>query len=164
MTPFAATPVDRILTNGRFITVDARFSIAEAVAIADERIVAVGPAAEIARLAHSATRIDDLGGATVLPGLIDAHTHMLSVGALLRNVQLYDCRSIDEILARVRERAATTAPGEWIIGRGWDESLLAERRFPTRWELDTVAPDHPVVLNRVWNKLVCNSRAGDCRY
>ncbi|MDQ6602648.1 MAG: amidohydrolase [Chloroflexota bacterium] len=159
MTPFAATPVDRILTNGRFITVDARFSIAEAVAIADERIVAVGPAAEIAPLAHPATRIDDLGGATVLPGLIDAHTHMLSVGALLRNVQLYDCRSIDEILARVRERAATTAPGEWIVGRGWDESLLAERRFPTRWELDTAAPDHPVVLNRVWNKLVCNSRA-----
>ena len=52
-----------------------------------------------------------------------------------------------------------TPPGTWIVGRGWDESLLAERRYPTRWELDEAAPDHPVVLNRVWNKLVCNSRA-----
>lgn len=158
-TPFAATPVDRILKNGQFITVDNRFSIAEAVAIAGEQIVAVGPLAEVERLARPHTRVDDLGGATVLPGLIDAHTHMLNTGALLRNVQLYDCRSIGEILDRVRARAAATAPGEWIVGRGWDESLLAERRYPTRRELDDAAPDHPVVLNRVWNKLVCNSRA-----
>ncbi len=154
-----ATPVNRILTNGRFITADAQFSIAEAVAIADDRIVAVGRAADVVRLAQPGTRIDDLGGATVLPGLIDAHTHMLQTGVLLGTVQLYDCRSIAEILERVRAQAAVTAPGAWIVGRGWDESLLLERRFPTRWELDAAAPDHPVVLNRVWNKLVCNSRA-----
>jgi predicted amidohydrolase YtcJ len=158
-TPFAATPIDRILKNGRFITADDRFSIAEAAAIAGEWIVAVGPSAQIERLAGAQTRIDDLGGATVLPGLIDAHTHMLSTGALLRYVQLYDCRTIAEILDRVRAQAVITAPGAWIVGRGWDESLLAERRYPTRWELDAAAPDHPVVLNRVWNKLVCNSRA-----
>jgi len=158
-TPFSARPIDRILTNGRFITMDARFSVAEAVAIAGERIVAIGSAVDVARLAQPGMRVDDLGGATVLPGLIDAHTHMLSVGALLRNVQLYACRSIADILERVRAHAAITAPGAWIVGRGWDESLLAERRFPTRWELDDAAPDHPVVLNRVWNKLVCNSRA-----
>jgi len=159
MTAFATAPVERILKNGQFITADARFSIAEAVAIAGDRIVAVGPWAAVERLVQPNTRIDDLGGASVLPGLIDAHTHMLQTGVLLRNEQLYDCRSIGEILDRVRARAANTPPGGWIVGRGWDESLLAERRYPTRWELDEAAPDHPVVLNRVWNKLVCNSRA-----
>ncbi|MGI8857487.1 MAG: amidohydrolase [Thermomicrobiales bacterium] len=158
-TPFSASRIDRILVNGRFITADANFTVAEAVAIAGDRIVAVGPRQAVERLASSETVIDDLGGATVLPGLIDAHTHMLATGALLRNIQLYDCRSIDDVLRRVRERAKITPPGAWIIGRGWDESLLAERRYPTRWELDDAAPDHPVVLNRVWNKLVCNSRA-----
>jgi predicted amidohydrolase YtcJ len=158
-TPFSAARVDRLLVNGRFITADADFTIAEAVAIAGDRIAAVGPRQAVERLAAPETVIDDLGGATVLPGLIDAHTHMLATGALLRNIQLYDCRSIDDVLRRVRERASTTPPGTWIVGRGWDESLLAERRYPTRWELDDAAPDHPVVLNRVWNKLVCNSRA-----
>lgn len=158
-TPYAAAYVDRILTNGRFITADAGFTIAEAVAIGTGRIVAVGPRAAVERLAGPDTTIDDLGGATVLPGLIDAHTHMLHTGALLRHIQLYNCRSIGAILERVRARAAVAPAGAWIVGRGWDETLLAERRYPTRWELDEAAPDHPVVLNRVWNKLVCNSRA-----
>jgi predicted amidohydrolase YtcJ len=157
--PFSLARVDRLLVNGRFITADAAFTVAEAVAIAGDRIVAVGPRQAVERLATPGTVIDDLGGATVLPGLIDAHTHMLATGALLQNLQLYDCRSIDDILRRVRERARAVPPGSWIVGRGWDESLLAERRYTTRWELDDAAPDHPVVLNRVWNKLVCNSRA-----
>lgn len=155
----AAIRSDRVMVNGRFVTCDAAFSVAEAVAIAGGRIIAVGARREIERLATDDTAIDDLGGATVLPGLIDAHTHMLSTGALLRNLSLYDCRSIREIQERVRERAASELPGTWIVGRGWDETLLVEGRFPTRWELDAAAPTHPVVLNRVWNKLVCNSQA-----
>ena len=158
-TPFSTADADRILVNGRFITADAAFSVGDAVAIAGGRIAAVGPRAAVERRAGPRTAIDDLDGATVLPGLIDAHTHMLHTGELLRNISLYDCRSIAEICERVRTRAARTAPGEWIVGRGWDESLLVERRYPTRRELDDAAPDHPVILNRVWNKLVCNSRA-----
>ncbi len=155
----AAPRIDRLLVGGRFVTCDAAFSAAEAVAVAGGRIVAVGSRQEIESLAGPETAVDDLGGATVLPGLIDAHTHMLSTGALLKNLSLYDCRSVAEIQERVRERAATVPPGTWIVGRGWDETLLAEGRYPTRHELDAVAPEHPVVLNRVWNKLVCNSRA-----
>ena len=105
------------------------------------------------------TQVEDLGGATVVPGLIDAHNHLLSTGLMLGQVQLYDCRSIGEVLERVAARARQDPAGTWIVGRGWDESLLAERRHPTRHDLDAVAPDHPVVIHRVWNKLVANSLA-----
>lgn len=138
---------------------DAVAPVASAVAVKDGRFVAVGSDDEIAPLAGPETRVERLGGATVVPGLIDAHNHLLSTGQVLRQVQLYDCRTIGEIQQRVAERAATLPPGTWLVGRGWDESLLAERRHPTRHDLDAVAPDHPVVLHRVWNKLSCNSAA-----
>jgi predicted amidohydrolase YtcJ len=150
---------DVVFTGGKILTADARFSVAEALAVRDGRVLATGTAAEIDTLVGPRTRRVALEGRTVLPGLIDAHCHMLTTGLLLANVQLYDCRSIDDILERVAERARQTPPGGWIVGAGWDESLLAERRHPTRWELDRAAPDHPVCLNRVWNKLVANSRA-----
>ena len=114
---------------------------------------------KIRALAGPETVVEDLGGATVMPGLIDAHNHLLMTGQILQQVQLYDCRSIDDILDRVRAAAERAAPGTWILGRGWDESLLAERRHPTRHDLDRVAPDHPVVIHRVWNRLVANSPA-----
>jgi hypothetical protein len=148
-----------ILVNGRVHTMDDDRSRADAVAIGDGRIVAVGDAEEVRARAARAARVVDLAGATVIPGLIDAHNHLLSTGLMLTQIQLYDCRSIGEIVARVAARVAETAAGRWIVGRGWDESLLAERRHPTRADLDAVAPNHPVVLHRVWNKLVCNSAA-----
>lgn len=151
--------VDRVLLDGRILTVDPAFSVAQAVAIQDGRIVAVGSNDEINTLRGARTTTDHLDGATILPGLIDAHNHLLSTGQVLQQVQLYDCRSIPEILDRLSRQAAATPPGQWILGKGWDESLLAERRHPTRWELDRVAPNHPVVLHRVWNKLVANSPA-----
>ena len=150
---------DTILAGGKVLTVDPAFSTVEALAIRDGRILAAGADEEIEALAGPGTRRESLEGRTVLPGLIDAHCHVLATGILLANVQLYDCRSLDDILGRVAARARETPPGRWIVGRGWDESLLAEGRPPTRWELDRVAPDHPVCLHRVWNKLVANSRA-----
>jgi predicted amidohydrolase YtcJ len=151
--------VDQIAINGRFLTVDSDFSSAEAVAIQGDEFVAVGSRAEIEDLATGRTRVHDLQGATVLPGLIDAHNHMLSTSVGLTQVQLYDCRSIAEILDRVAAAVAEAKPGEWVLGKGWDEALLVEGRFPTRWEFDSVAPDNPVVMHRVWNKLVANSAA-----
>lgn len=150
---------ERIILNARIYTVDSAFSTQEALAVRDGRIVAVGSNDDIKALAGPGTRIEDLGGAVVLPGIIDSHNHLMMTSHLLRQIQLYDCRSIAEILDRVGERAKMAKPGEWIEGRGWDESLLAERRFPTRWELDRVAPNNPVVIHRVWNKLVANSAA-----
>jgi predicted amidohydrolase YtcJ len=151
--------VDRVLLNGRILTVDSEFSSVEAVAIQQGEIVATGSTEEISELTSGRTIVDDLGGATVLPGIIDAHNHMLSTSVGLTQIQLYDCRSIPEILDRVAAAVAQAKPGEWILGKGWDEALLAEERFPTRWEFDSVAPNNPVVMHRVWNKLVANSAA-----
>jgi predicted amidohydrolase YtcJ len=156
--PDALAP-DLVLFNGRVHTIDDEHPSATAVAIKDGRFVAVGSDEEIRALAGAKTVSEDLGGASVVPGLIDAHNHMQATGRMLREVQLFDTRSIPEIVARVAARAAETRPGDWIVGRGWDESLLKEGRHPTRDDLDAAAPDNPVVIHRVWNKLVCNSAA-----
>ncbi len=150
---------DVILFNARVHTMAASNATATALAIKGPRIVAVGSDDEIRSLAAPHTIVEDMVQAVVIPGLIDAHNHLLSTGQTLNQIPLYDCRSLEHILQRVADRAAVTPPGQWIIGRGWDESLLAERRHPTRHDLDRVAPHHPVVLHRVWNKLVCNSAA-----
>jgi predicted amidohydrolase YtcJ len=157
--PHRSLAPDLVLVNGHIHTVDANDLTATAVAIKDGRFVAVGGDDEVRSLAGFGTITEDLGRATVVPGLIDAHNHLLMTGQVLKQIQLYDCRSIDAVLERVAERAMQTPPGQWILGRGWDESLLAERRHPTRHDLDRVAPNHPVVIHRVWNKLVANSAA-----
>ena len=156
--PDALAP-DRILVNATIHTVDDSRPTATAVAINGGRFIAVGDDDEIRALAGSSTIVADLGGAAVVPGLIDAHNHLQATGHMLREVQLYDTRAMSEIVERVAARVRETAKGEWVVGRGWDESLLAEGRHPTRHDLDIVSPDNPVVIHRVWNKLVCNSAA-----
>jgi predicted amidohydrolase YtcJ len=150
---------DLVLYNATVHTMDANDLTATALAIKDGQIVGFGTDSEMKELAGFGTDFEDLEGATVLPGLIDAHNHLLMTGKILGQIQLYDCRSIPQVLAKVADRVATTPPGEWIQGRGWDESLLQEGRYPMRNELDQVSPNHPVVLHRVWNKLVANSAA-----
>jgi len=146
----------RLLTGGHVRTLDGAGSVASAVAVDGDRIVAVGRDDEI--LALGGAR-EDLAGATVIPGLVDAHNHLQMTGRVLDQVPLFDCRSLAEIVERVAERCRQLPPGTWVLGRGWDESLLDERRHPTRHDLDPVSPDHPVLLERVWNKLTCNSAA-----
>ncbi|MDQ3168202.1 MAG: amidohydrolase family protein, partial [Chloroflexota bacterium] len=154
------TMVDHVLTNATVHAPEVGSGPGPtAVAIRRERIVAVGSDDDIRGLARPGTRVEDLRGATVIPGLIDAHNHLLATGQVLGQVSLYGCRDIAAILARVAEAVGRAAPGEWVLGRGWDESMLADGRHPTRHDLDRVAPDHPVVLHRVWNKLVANSAA-----
>lgn len=150
---------DLLLVNARVHTLDAAGTTASAVAIKDGRVVALGDDREVRALARAGTKVEDVAGGTIIPGLIDAHNHLLMTGLVLGQVQLYDCRSLGEVLDRVAARVAEAAPGVWIVGRGWDESLLAEGRHPTRYDLDRVAPANPVVLHRVWNKLTCNSAA-----
>ncbi len=148
---------DLILVGGRIHTLAAAGTVS-AVAIAGGRVVCVG-GDELRDLAGPGTVVEELGGATAVPGLVDAHNHLLHTGGVLSQVQLYDCRTLGEVVDRVAARVRSARPGEWILGRGWDESLLVERRHPTRRDLDPVSPDNPVLLERVWNKLVCNSAA-----
>lgn len=135
-----------ILHNGHFITIDPSQPIAEAVAIAGDRILAVGSNAEVNGLVGSGTRKIDLGGNTVVPGFIDAHTHPAYAGR--RHLRFVDCdlRSIGAIQAAVRERAAATPAGEWVVGFKYDDTKTSERRFVTREDLDAAAPQHPVFI------------------
>src|SRR3954471_24667010 len=137
---------DHVLVNGNIHLVDQFDRSAVAIAIKDWRVLAVGSNDEVRSLAGLGTVEEDLGGATVIPGLIDAHNHLLMTGKILQQIQLYDCRSMAEIGDGVRHKAEDLPAGSWILGRGWDESLLAEKRHPNRHDLDAAAPNHPVVL------------------
>lgn len=157
--PYRTIAPDLILTGGVIHTVDAHGRDATAVAIKDGRFVGVGLDDEMRALSGMGTVEEPLDGKVVVPGIVDAHNHLLFTGFLLQDIQLYDCRSIADVVERVRDAVAQARPGEWIIGRGWDESLLEEGRFPSRHDLDPVSPNNPVLLHRVWNKLTCNSAA-----
>jgi len=149
---------DLILTNGKIITVDPAFTIAQAIAIAGDRILAVGPDAAMAAMAGPATRIVDLKGKAVIPGITDGHAHMDREA--LRNVfpALGPVRSIRDIQDRIAELARAKQPGEWIVTMPIGDppyyfdvpESLAEKRWPTRQELDAAAPENPVFIRSIW--------------
>ena len=153
-TDTAAAP-DTIFFNGKIVTVDEKFSIAEAVAIRDGRFVAVGGNDRIRRLAQGSTRSIDLRGRTMLPGLMDGHLHNAGGGP---GVDLSRVRSMDELLAAVSARVKSSKPGELVVSNNdWHEAQLKEKRLPHLRDLDRVAPDNPVVLVRGGHEFILNS-------
>ncbi|MFQ6126549.1 MAG: amidohydrolase [Candidatus Heimdallarchaeota archaeon] len=149
------------LVNGNIITMDPTNPKAEAVLIRGGTILRVGFSEEIKAQCDETTKVIDLAGKTVLPGLHDTHIHLLSRGILLQEIELREARSIEEIKEKVREEAGKKAPGAWITGRGWNDNIfVTEKRFPTRFDLDQATPDHPVALRRVCGHIVvANSMA-----
>lgn len=139
---------DLIIHNANIVTVDGKFSYAEAAAMKDGRFVAVGDNARILKLAGPTTRTVDLMGKTVLPGFNDTHNHMAMIGRDIEvQVNLSAMRSIADIKAAIAAKAAAANPGEWITGtRGWWEYDLAEGRLPTCHDLDEAAPENPVFI------------------
>ena len=137
-----AAPPDVILHNGKIITVDDTFSIAEAIAIADGRIVAVGVESDVRALAGERTRLTDLEGRTVLPGLIDTHTHPTGASMYEFDHPVPDMQTIADVLSYFRERAKVVPEGEWIRLQQVFITRLREQRYPTRAELDDAAPNH----------------------
>ncbi len=150
-------PADLILVNGRIVTVDAGFSIAEAVAIRDGRFIAVGASDAVRRHAGRGTRTIDLRGRTAVPGLADNHLHNAGGGP---GVDLSRTRSLADVLAAVSARAKDVGPGQIVLSnRDWHEGQLREQRLPLRRDLDATAPDNPVVLVRGGHEYILNSAA-----
>lgn len=144
--PLARTQPDTILYNANVITMESAAPRAQAVAIAGGRFLAVGSNADIRAMASPATKQVDVGGKTIVPGFIDAHTHPSYAG--IRHLRWVDCdlRSIADIQRAIRERAARTPPEEWVIGFKYDDTKTAEGRKLTREDLDAAAPNHPVFI------------------
>jgi len=143
-----AQPPDLVLVNGKVVTVDARSSVQEALAIRDGKVLALGRSNEIRKLAGSATRVIDLRGRTVIPGLIDSHLHAIRAAlSFTTEVNWIGARSLPEAMERIHAAAQRMPPGAWlIVAGGWNELQFAERRRPTQSELEVAAPNNPVYV------------------
>jgi predicted amidohydrolase YtcJ len=162
-----AAPPDRIIRGGSIVTVNPAQPTAAALAIADGKIIAVGDEADVLRLKGPNTEVSDLGGRTLVPGFIDGHSHFASavdvqVQALCASPPAGPCASVADVIAQLQKLRTrrTIAPGGFVIGFGYDPDLLAEKRGPTRQELDAAFPDNPVILVHVsGHGAMLNSRA-----
>ncbi|MBX5490279.1 MAG: amidohydrolase [Chloroflexi bacterium] len=162
MTQILDQTADTVLYNARVITMDPALPRATAIAVRDGRFVGVGDEAGLRPLVGPRTERLNLGGRAVVPGLIDTHNHLSSTGLGMLHVSLEGVRRIGDIVGRIAERVRATPPGEWIVtaqvGEPAISHLLAERRYPTRADLDPVSPDHPVCIQAP-HVLIVNSAA-----
>jgi predicted amidohydrolase YtcJ len=151
-----------ILSQATVLTMDPQLPQAEAVAVRQGRIVAVGTNAAVLSRRGPATRVVDCRGAVLLPGFVDAHLHLRALAATFLGIDCrpHTVRSLDALQTLLRQQAGRIPPGQWLVGYGYDEFALAERRHPTRWDLDIAAPQHPVRLaHRSRHAWVLNSLA-----
>ncbi len=162
-------PPDQIFLNGDIYTgaeegfggAPAKvYPRAQAIAVRNGRIAGVGASEEIRKIQGPHTQVIDLGGRFAMPGFNDAHLHLANGGFEKLNVELSDTKSLDEMKARIAEHVKTAAPGEWILGRGWDDTKWTEQKIPTRQDLDAITGDHPALFIRTdGHMLVANSAA-----
>jgi predicted amidohydrolase YtcJ len=165
--PFLAAPLiaqapraDLIITNARIYTVDDSRPRVSGMAVRDGRIQFVGSEREVLALRGPSTRVIDGAGRTIIPGMVDAHAHLLNLGLSLRNVDLVGTRSYDEVVQRTTARAKDMAPGQWLLGRGWDQNRWGDTRFPTHDALSRAIPNNPVALTRIdGHALLANAAA-----
>jgi predicted amidohydrolase YtcJ len=168
-TKYQPLSADLIITNGKVVTVDKNFSIAQAVAVKNEKIIAVGSNRDIKKLAGSNTEVIDLKGKTMLPGINDAHAHVtdwgLSRPPFSLNVSFPEVNSLYDIIQMISQKYKEVKRGEWIQGTGWDEGYLKEHKADPNWlpkkeDLDRVSPDIPVALyDYSGHRALVNSKA-----
>jgi predicted amidohydrolase YtcJ len=165
-TSFANEPADLVLQGGKVVTMDPARPLAEALAIAGQRIVAVGTSAEVAAYIGPKTKQIDCTGKCVLPGFIEGHGHFLSLGEQKLKLDLAETTTWEEVVAAVGQAAKQTPPGKWIEGRGWHQGKWREppqpsvQGYPTAAALSQVSPDHPVVLTHgTGHMCLANARA-----
>ena len=153
-------PADLILYNGNVITVDAEDSRVQAIAVTGGRISTVGSNESVLAQAGSETEKIDLDGKTVIPGIVDAHTHLRGIAGNVGKLVIAEANSVAEVLELIETHAATAPDGAWIqTATGWQPTNFEENRMPTREELDQAAPNHPVFLKRGYQNGVVNSLA-----
>jgi predicted amidohydrolase YtcJ len=151
---------DLVLMGGKVLAMNPSQSFAEAIAIKNDRIVRVGTNKAISKWIGKNTKVISLNGKTVVPGFIDTHIHVADFGRFLTWVDLHDVKSIKEMQSSLRERAQKTPKGKWIIGHGWDQNRFAEKRLPTRYDLDAGSADNPVVFYHQCGQIcIVNSKA-----
>jgi predicted amidohydrolase YtcJ len=139
---------DSLFINGNVYTVNGRLPRAEAIAVKAGKIIFVGSNKDARAYQGKGTRVIDLHGGTVVPGLTDSHYHLSGVGAREMNLNLEGITSLEAFLAKIKERVDRAKPGEWVTGRGWIETFWKPPVFPTRWDLDKISPNNPVALVR----------------
>jgi predicted amidohydrolase YtcJ len=140
---------DLILHNARIYTMVADRPTAEAIAMRGDRITRVGTNADVLALGGSTTRVVDVSGATIIPGLQDAHGHFTGLGASMQSIDLRGTTTYEQVVGLVRNRAAAARAGEWIVGRGWDQNDWPDKQWPTNELLSAASPNNPVYLTRV---------------
>jgi predicted amidohydrolase YtcJ len=141
-------PADLVFKNGNIYTVNDARPKAEAVAVKGDQILFVGTNREVQKYVGRNTRLVDLRGQTMVPGMTDSHQHLAGVGFREMTLNLEGTTSLEDFLAKVKARVDQAKPGEWITGRGWIETFWNPPVFPTRWDLDKVSPNNPVFLDR----------------
>ncbi|HEX8716348.1 MAG TPA: amidohydrolase family protein [Gemmatimonadaceae bacterium] len=155
-----AAPADLIVTADRIYTAGDAQPFVQAMAIREKRIIFAGSLREVAALRGPATRTLDFPGRTIVPGLQDAHGHLLGLGQSLSEVDLNGTSSYQQVIARVVERAKRTPAGQWVTGNGWDQNDWGNTSFPTHDALSRAVPDHPVALSRVdGHAVLANAKA-----
>src|SRR5207237_1003452 len=153
-------PADVVFVNGNVYTVNEKQPRAEAIAVKGDRIVFVGSNANAKKFQGASTRVIDLHGETVVPGMTDAHYHFIGVGQREMNLNLEGITNLEDFLAKVKQRVDQAKPGEWVTGRGWIETFWKPPVFPTRWDLDKISPNNPMILGRAdGHGAVANSAA-----
>jgi predicted amidohydrolase YtcJ len=152
--------VDLLFVNGNIYTVNESQPRAESIAVKNHRIVFVGSNSEAEKFKGDKTRIVDLRALTVVPGMTDSHCHIFGIGEREMSLNLEGTNSLDGFLAKIKERVPQTERGKWITGRGWIETFWKPPQFPTRTDLDKIAPDNPVFLTRAdGHAAIANSAA-----
>src|SRR5256885_5781720 len=155
-----AEPAQTVFVNGNIYTMNERQPRAEAIAVKGDRIIFVGSNADVKKYQTADARSTDLGGKTVVPGLTDSHCHIFAIGERELTLNLEGTNTLEDFLAKVKERVAKTERGKWITGRGWIETFWKPPQFPTRADLDKIAPDNPIFLTRAdGHAAVVNSAA-----
>lgn len=155
--------MDLIITNGKIHTMDSCKEIVEAVAVKNGKIIKIGKNNEVLSLKTENTEVIDLGGKVMVPGFNDSHMHLLNFANSLKMVELNNCTSIDDILQKTKTFIEEKAieKGKWVLGKGWNHDYFqSEKRFPTRYDLDKISTEHPIVLTRACIHIaVVNSKA-----